>query len=103
MPLLKTDTDTQTTAMSGDLSHNQGQTMNRILVRSPCYCLLHPFPRYSQEQLVSEDVTMGHCQILVIIILLVANNCLLGYCKTANISMHQTLVKSRGRLEEKVE
>ncbi len=35
MSLLKTDTDTQTTAMSGDLSHNRGQTMNRILARSP--------------------------------------------------------------------
>ena len=32
MPLLKTDTDTQTTAMSGDLSYNHGQTMDRIVL-----------------------------------------------------------------------
>ncbi len=34
MVLHKTDTDTQTTAVSGDLSHNRGQAMNRILVHS---------------------------------------------------------------------
>ncbi len=35
MALHKTDTETQTTAVSGDLSQNWGQTMDRILVYSP--------------------------------------------------------------------
>ncbi len=35
MSLLKTDTDTHIRAMSGDLSNNRDQAMNKILVRSP--------------------------------------------------------------------
>ncbi len=34
MPLHETDTDTQTAAMFGDLSHIRGQTMNRIHTRN---------------------------------------------------------------------